>query len=57
MDPFNVPIKPFKEGLQRCHPKLLLPHPKNGKIMLKKKLLNRLGIPKYKRPKTSPKFA
>jgi hypothetical protein len=57
MDPYYVPLKPFKEGLQRCPLKLSLPHLKNGRIMLPKNPLNRLGIPKYKRLKTSPKSA
>jgi hypothetical protein len=53
-DPSNMPLKPFKEGLQRCPPKL---SQKDGRILLPKKPLNMLGIPKYKRPKTSPKSA
>jgi hypothetical protein len=56
-DPSNVPLKPFKEGLQRCPPKVPHPNPKNGRIVLPKKPLNMLGTPKCKKPKTSPKSA
>jgi len=27
-NPFNVPLKPFKEALERCPPKLWHPNPK-----------------------------
>jgi len=50
-DPYNLPLKPFKEGLQRCPPKVPRPN------QLPKKPLNMLGTPKCKRPKTSPKSA
>jgi hypothetical protein len=38
-DPSNLPLKPFKKGLQRCPPKLPCQTPKKNRIMLPKKLL------------------
>jgi hypothetical protein len=36
-DPSNVPLKPFKEGLEQCPPKLTCPNPKNWENLVPKK--------------------